>query len=193
MKNEHMVEGREILLGVSGGIAAYKAAALASLLVQQGARVTVVMSARSQQFVGRATFAALTSRPVETKIFSPQRHPLGAHIELAEKAELFCIAPASADFLAKAACGIADDLMSTLLLCVECPVLMAPAMNASMWAKASVQRNIKQVQDDGVEILAPSSGWLSCRTRGPGRMQEPEAIAAAIHLQFQLHCGAKKT
>jgi phosphopantothenoylcysteine decarboxylase/phosphopantothenate--cysteine ligase len=175
-----MLEGREIIIGVSGGIAAYKAAALTSLLVQEGAGVTAVLTRNALRFIGRATFAALTGRPAVTRGFDPGTHPLGAHIELAARAVLVVVAPASADLLAKAAAGAADDLLTTLLLCAECPVLMAPAMNAAMWAKAAVQRNVRQLADDGVQIVPPGTGWLSCRKQGAGRMAEPAEIAAAI-------------
>jgi len=175
-----MLEGREIVLGVTGGIAAYKAAALASLLVQRGAGVTAVMTRNARRFVGPATFAALTGRPVAGRSFAPQAHPLGAHIELAARAHVVVVAPASADFLAKAAVGAADDLLTTLLLCAECPVLVAPAMNAAMWSKPAVQRNVARVTEDGCTVIPPGAGWLSCRQRGTGRMAEPEEILAAI-------------
>lgn len=175
-----MLVGREIIVGVSGGIAAYKAAALTSLLVQQGAGVTAVLTRNARRFVGPATFAALTGRPVATRSFDPGVHPLGAHIELAGRADLVVVAPASADLLAKVAGGAADDLLTTLLLCAQCPVVMAPAMNSAMWAKPSVQRNVRQVADDGALIIEPGTGWLSCRQQGTGRMAEPEEIAGAI-------------
>ncbi len=175
-----ILHGREIVLGVSAGIAAYKAAALASLLVQRGAAVTVVMTRNARRFVGAATFAALTGRPVATRSFDAPAHPLGAHIELAARADLLIIAPASADFLAKAAHGAADDLLATLVLCAECPVLAAPAMNTAMWNKPAVQRNVAQLVADGVRIVPPGTGWLSCRQQGTGRMAEPEEIATAI-------------
>ncbi len=172
--------GREIIVGVSAGIAAYKAAALTSLLVQQGAGVTAVLTRNARKFIGEATFAALTGRPVATRGFDPSLHPLGAHIELAARADCVVVAPASADFLAKAAQGSADDLLTTLLLCAECPVVLAPAMNAAMWAKPAVQRNVAQVAADGAHIVPPGSGWLSCRQAGVGRMAEPTEIAAVI-------------
>jgi len=175
-----MLEGREIVLGVSGGIAAYKAAVLASLLVQRGAGVTAVLTRNARRFVGAATFAALTGRPVASRSFDPAAFPLGAHIELAAKADLVVVAPATADLLAKAAAGAADDLLTTLLLCVECPVLVAPAMNAAMWAHPAVQRNVARLAADGVRIVEPTTGWLSCRRHGAGRMAEPDAIADAI-------------
>ena len=175
---------REIILAVGGGIAAYKVAALASGLVQRSAHVSVVMTDNSQNFIGEATFAALTGRPVATRSFDPANFPLGAHIELAERAELIVVAPATADILAKAATGLADDLLSTLLLCAKCPIFMAPAMNSAMWEKAAVQRNISQLTLDGIGFIQPTSGWLSCRQNGTGRMAEPETILATIETAF---------
>jgi len=175
-----MFEGREIIVGVSGGIAAYKAAALTSLLVQRGAGVTAVLTRNAKRFVGPATFAALTGRPVAIRMFDPGVYPLGAHIELAARADLVVVAPASADLLAKVAGGAADDLLTTLLLCAECPVVMAPAMNSAMWAKPAVQRNVNQIAADGGRIVQPGSGWLSCRQQGTGRMAEPEEIVNVI-------------
>jgi Phosphopantothenoylcysteine synthetase/decarboxylase len=174
------MNGREIVVGVTGGIAAYKTAALVSQLVQAGASVTVVTTAAAEQFVGPATFAALTGRPVARKVFDEAQFPLGAHIELAERAELLVIAPASADFLAKAALGLADDLLSTLYLAFTGRVLMAPAMNTAMWEKQAVQRNVTQLRADGVQFIDPESGWLSCRQVGAGRMAAPEKIVQAI-------------
>ena len=171
---------REIVIAVGGGIAAYKVAALTSRLVQRSAHVSVVMTKNAEEFIGSTTFSALTGRRVASHSFNPEQFPLGAHIELAERAELVVVAPATADVLAKAAMGIADDLLSTLLLCATCPILMAPAMNAAMWQKAAVQRNAAQLIDDGVELIQPTSGWLSCRTTGPGRMAEPETILTTI-------------
>jgi phosphopantothenoylcysteine synthetase/decarboxylase len=174
------MNGREIIVGVTGGIAAFKTAALVSQLVQGGAGVTVVMTAAAERFIGPATFAALTGRPVAREIFDEGQFPLGAHITLAERSELLVVAPASADFLAKAAHGLADDLLSTLYLAFSGRVLMAPAMNTAMWERAAVQRNIAQLRADGVQFVEPGTGWLSCRQVGAGRMAEPDAILAAI-------------
>lgn len=171
---------RRIVLGVCGGIAAYKTAVLASRLAQAGAEIHVVMTAAAERFIGRATFAALTGRAVQTAAIDPDAHPLGPHIDLAERGELLCVAPATANFLAKAAGGIADDLLSTLYLAFDGPVLIAPAMNAEMWAKPAVQRNVAQLREDGVTIIPPEEGWLSCRRRGAGRLAEPETILEAI-------------
>src|SRR5436309_779455 len=170
----------EIVVGVTGGIAAYKTAALVSRLVQDGAGVTVVMTAAAERFIGLATFAALTGRPVARDTFDETQFPLGAHIALAERSQLLVVAPASADFLAKAAHGLADDLLSTLYLAFTGRVVMAPAMNTAMWEKPAVQRNIAQLRSDGVEFVEPGTGWLSCRQVGAGRMAEPETILQAI-------------
>ena len=171
---------REIVVGVTGGVAAFKTAQLVSQLVQNGVGVTVVMTDAAEQFVGSSTFAALTRRPVARQIFDPVQFPLGAHIELARRASLLCVAPATADFLAKSAHGLADDLLSTLYLAFTGTVLIAPAMNSEMWSKPAVQRNVAQLRADGVQFVDPEEGWLSCRTRGVGRMAPPETIAAAV-------------
>lgn len=171
---------REILVGVTGGIAAYKTAALVSDLVQSGLGVTVVMTRSAQKFVGAATFRALTGRRVATRSFETDDHPLGPHIELARQAELLCVAPATANFLANAAHGAADDLLSTMLLSFTGPVLVAPAMNKEMWSKPAVQRNLAQLREDGYHVVDPGDGWLSCRESGKGRMAEPAEIATAI-------------
>jgi len=171
---------REIVIGVCGGIAAYKTAALVSRLVQAGHGVSVLMTDSARQFVGPVTFEALTGRGVSQQMFAENSFPLGAHIELAQRADLVCIAPATANLLAKAATGLADDLLSTLLLSYTGPVLLAPAMNSAMWEKPSVQRNLRILRDDGFQIVDPEEGWLSCRQTGPGRMAEPETILAAI-------------
>ncbi len=142
------------------------------------------MTKSATQFVGPTTFEALTGRPVYTGLFEPREHFIGEHIGLARRAELYVIAPASANQLAKLAHGLSDDLVSTLALSVTCPLLVAPAMNSEMWAKPAVQRNLEQLQADGVTIVAPGSGWLSCGTTGPGRMEEPLEILAAIEARL---------
>lgn len=174
------LQQREILIGVTGGIAAYKTADLTSKLVQAGARVTVAMTPAATKFIGPTTFEALTGRRVYLDLFQPIEHPQGEHIGLARRAELYLIAPATADCLAKLAQGHADDLVSTLALTVTCPILLAPAMNTEMWKKPPVQRNLKQVADDGMLFVEPGSGWLSCGQVGPGRMAEPAEILARI-------------
>ncbi len=170
----------ELIVGVTGGIAAFKTAALVSSLVQAGHGVSVVMTRSARKFVGPATFRALTGRPVASDVFERDHFPLGAHIELAEKADLMIVAPASANFLAQAAGGLANDLVSTLTLSFEGPLLLAPAMNAAMWQKPAVQRNLETLRQDGVHFVDPQAGWQSCRRTGMGRMAEPAEIQAAI-------------
>jgi phosphopantothenoylcysteine decarboxylase/phosphopantothenate--cysteine ligase len=172
--------GHEIIVGVTGGIACYKAAALVSQLVQAGAGVTVVMTEAAGKFIGSATFEGLTGRRVLMRVFDDPDHPLGPHIRLAEEAKLLVIAPATANFLAKAAHAAADDLLSTLYVAFPKPVIMAPAMNNDMWANKGVQRNVAQLRADGVRLIDPEEGWLSCRRRAIGRMAAPEKIVAAI-------------
>lgn len=173
-----MGQGR-VLVGICGGIAAYKSAMLVSQLAQAGREVRVVTTASAREFIGAATLAALSGQPVVSDSFD-RAFPLGPHIELARWAEVFCVAPATANFLAKAAQGLADDLLSTLYLCFEGPVLVAPAMNCEMWQKPAVQRNVNQLRSDGVELIDPQEGWLSCRVRGVGRMAEPDLILGAV-------------
>jgi phosphopantothenoylcysteine decarboxylase/phosphopantothenate--cysteine ligase len=178
------MNGREILIGVTGGIAAYKTADLTSKLVQAGALVTVAMTESAKKFVGVTTFEALTGRPVYCNIFEPVEHHQGEHIGLARRADLFVVAPATAHFIGRVALGLADDLLTTLALTVTCPVLVAPAMNTEMWNKPSFQRNLKQIQEDGIQIVDPDSGWLSCGQVGPGRMAEPATILERINAQL---------
>jgi phosphopantothenoylcysteine decarboxylase/phosphopantothenate--cysteine ligase len=157
---------------------------VASKLVQAGAKVTVVMTESAERFIGATTFEALTNRPVHRHLFSPQEHFQGEHIGLARRAECMVIAPATANFLAKVAIGLADDLLSTLALTITCPLLLAPAMNTEMWNKPSVQRNVRQLLEDGAEIIPPESGWLSCGQVGAGRMCEPGSILHKIQDLF---------
>ena len=171
------MKGREIVIGVTGGIAAYKTAALVSRLVQSGAGVTVVMTRSATELVGAKTFEALTGRPVGVEMFASSVHP---HIEMADQAELMCVAPATANLLAKAACGLADDLLSTTLLSFAGPIVLAPAMNTRMWEKKAVQRNVRQLREDGLILIDPEEGYLSCGARGPGRMASPETIFDVI-------------
>jgi len=173
-----MTQNKRIVVGVSGGIAAYKSAMLVSRLVQSGHRVSVVMTASATQFVGTATFSALTGSAPVIDSFDP-RFPLGPHIELAQDCKLLIVAPATARVIASCALGLSNDLLSTLYLNIESPVVFAPAMSAAMWDKPAVQRNVKQLLEDGVKLVGPQSGWLSCRRVGMGRMSEPEAILQA--------------
>jgi phosphopantothenoylcysteine decarboxylase len=174
------LQDRKIVVGVSGGIAGYKTAMLVSQLAQEGAQVNVVMTRAAQKFIGKTTFAALSGQPVATRLFDEKLFPKGAHIQLSEQAELLVVAPATARFMAQAALGLADDLLSTLYLCCRCPVLFAPAMNSRMWEQPAVQRNVAQLKADGVTMFDPVDGWLSCRQHGTGRMAEPETILQKI-------------
>lgn len=169
----------EIVIGVTGGVAAYKTAMLVSQLVQHDVGVHVVLTHSATKFVAPATFAALTGREPVLDTFD-RRFPLGAHIELARSTRLLCVAPATANFLGKAALGLADDLLSTLYLCHTGKVIFCPAMNCEMWEKPAVQRNVSQLREDGVELVGPEAGWLSCRATGVGRMAEPETIFKAL-------------
>ena len=170
----------EILLGVTGGVAAYKAADLCSKLVQQGAGVSVILTRSAQKFIGRTTFEALTGRPVNTDLFQPSEHFRGEHIGLAQRADLIVVAPATAASMARLAIGLADDLLTTTILASTAAVLIAPAMNCDMWAKPAVQRNVAQLKDDGFDFIDPETGWLSCGQLGAGRMASLDAILSRI-------------
>lgn len=174
------MENSEIVIGVSGGIAAYKAAELVSRCVQQGAGVSVVLSPAARRFIGPTTFEALTGREVYTSLFRAGSHRRGVHIGLAEQAAVYVIAPATADVLGKLAHGLADDLLSTLALSFTGPMVVAPAMNSEMWQKPALQRNVAQLRADGAVIVEPEEGWLSCGKVGAGRMAETSRIVDAI-------------
>ena len=170
------IHNREVLLGVTGGVAAYKAADLCSRLMQLGAKVTVIMTESAHQFIGATTFEALTGRPVYSHAFEAREHYQGEHIGLARRAQLVVIAPVTAQTIARLAHGMADDLLSTTVLVTMAPVILAPAMNCDMWAKPAVQRNMKQLIADGYHIVGPEEGWLSCGQVGTGRMADPALI-----------------
>ena len=172
--------GREIVVGICGGIAAYKAATVVSRLVQRGAGVTVAMTEAAQRFVTPLTFESLTARRVFTSLWSASDYHDPQHIRLTERADLFVIAPATANTIAKIAHGLADDLVSTMVLSADCPVLLAPAMNTRMWENPAVRQNVQTLIERGHPIVPPTEGWLACRTVGPGRMAEPESILAKI-------------
>ena len=175
---------RHLLLGITGGVAAYKAAELARELQRRGATVQVVMTEAATRFIGPPTFQALTGQPVFTDQWDPRIDNNMAHIELTRRADAILIVPASADFLAKLAHGLADDLLSTLCLARNCPLLVAPAMNREMWAQAPTRRNIAQLQADGVRVLGPGSGDQACGETGMGRMLEPAELAEDIAAHF---------
>lgn len=173
----------KIIVGIGGGIAAYKTATVVSRLVQQQHDVRVVLTHGASQFVGPSTFAALCGvAPVMDSYDA--RYPLGPHIELADGADLLLMAPATARLLSSCAAGAADDLLATLYLSCQCPVLFAPAMSSTMWDKPAVQRNVAQLTTDGGHFIGPESGWLSCRKMGSGRMAEPEQLLTAIEVRL---------
>ncbi len=172
------MNGRRILLGVSGGIAAYKAAALASRLVQAGAVLDVVMTADARRFVGEATFAALARRPVYHSLW--ERVDAIPHIALAREAEVLAIVPATANTIAKLALGLADDLLTNVALATAAPLVVAPAMNSSMLAHPATQAHLATLRARGVTIVEPESGFLAEREHGPGRLAGEEALLAAI-------------
>ena len=172
--------GRHLVLGVTGGVAAYKAAQLVRDLQRAGASVQVVMTKAATHFVGTATFQALSGKPVFTSAFDTRIADGMAHIELSRNADAIVIAPASADFLAKVTHGLCDDLLSTLCLARDIPLLVAPAMNRQMWQNAATQRNINQLRADGVQVLGPDAGEQACGEVGAGRMLEPAVLVEEL-------------
>ena len=179
-------QGRHVLLGVSGGVAAYKACELVRGLTKAGHTVQVVMSTAATHFVGPATFQALSGRPVATDQWQPLVANGMDHIDLVRAACALVVAPASANLLGRAANGLGDDLLSTLVLARgTVPTLFAPAMNREMWANAAVQRNVQRLRADGVRIAGPASGEQACGEVGEGRMIEPESIALELDALFQ--------
>ena len=169
-----------VLLGVTGGIAAYKAAELASRLAQSGCDVRVVMSDHARRFVGPLTFTALTGHPVPGDWFDPDQEATISHIDLARWAQVVVVAPATANFIAKAAMGLADDLLSTIMLATTAPVLVAPAMNPQMYAHPTVSENLGRLNARGVRLVGPAAGHTACGEEGAGRMVEPTLIAEHV-------------
>jgi phosphopantothenoylcysteine decarboxylase/phosphopantothenate--cysteine ligase len=174
------LEGKRILLGLTGGIAAYKAAELCRLLVKAGADVRVVMTESACRFVTPVTMQALSGKPVFTDMWDPSVPDNMAHIELSRDRDAIVVAPATADFLAKVANGLADDLLSTLCLARECSLMVAPAMNRQMWDNAATRRNVETLRADGIAILGPAAGDQACGETGMGRMLEAEDIFADV-------------
>jgi phosphopantothenoylcysteine decarboxylase/phosphopantothenate--cysteine ligase len=174
------LSGKQIVLGVTGSIAAYKAVLLLRELTARGAEVTVVMSANAEHFVGALTFRTLSGRPVLSSLFDPQSEEAVEHVALAERADVFVVAPATANLLAKAAHGIADDFLTTLLLATRCPVLMAPAMDGGMWDHAAVQANVETLRERGVTVLEPEAGALASGLSGRGRLPEVPTLVEAV-------------
>ena len=174
------MQGKRILLGVTGGIAAYKSAELVRRLRERGADVQVVMTAAAREFVGPLTFQALSGRPVRTDLWDSAAEAAMGHIELARWAEAVLVAPATADFIARLAQGRADDLLATLCLASAAPIAVAPAMNRLMWANAATVANIEKLRARGVQILGPAEGAQACGEVGEGRMLEPTELAERL-------------
>ncbi len=174
------LDGYEVVVGVTGGIAAYKTCAVVSALVARKCGVSVVMTEAATRLVGPPTFAALTGRKVHTDLFTDPRQWEMNHIALADRADVMLIAPATANMIGKIACGIADDLLSTTAITVDCPLLIAPAMNTRMWNNPAVAANVQTLRDRGVELIGPAVGRLACGTEGTGRMSEPDDILATV-------------
>ncbi|NWG38646.1 MAG: bifunctional phosphopantothenoylcysteine decarboxylase/phosphopantothenate--cysteine ligase CoaBC [Hydrogenophilaceae bacterium] len=174
-------QGKTIILGITGGVAAYKAAELARLWVKAGYGVQAVMTDAAMHFVGPATLQALSGRPVLTSLWGTAGNGMD-HIHASRHADLIVVDPASADFIAKLAQGRADDLLSALCLARTCPLAIAPAMNHEMWSKAATQRNLEQLRVDGIKIIGPDAGEQACGETGLGRMSEPAAILDAVDI-----------
>ncbi len=184
--------GKYLLLGLTGGIACYKIAELTRLLTKAGATVQIVMTEAATQFITPVTMQALSGRPVYTSQWDARIDNNMPHIDLSREADAILIAPASTDFLAKLAHGVADDLLSTLCIARDCPLLVVPAMNRQMWQNPATQRNVAQLRADGVRVLGPDSGSQACGEVGDGRMIEPEAAYEAVVSFFEPKVLASK-
>ncbi len=187
-----MVKGKNVVLAVSGGIAAFKAAALTSKLVQAGANVKVIMTSSAKEFVTPLTFQALSRQPVYEDTFTEPDPTKIAHIDVADWADVIVVAPATANVIAKLAQGIADDMLTTTLLATTAPIYLAPAMNVNMYAKPAVQRNITTLKQDGYLVIDGAEGYLACGWTGKGRMAEPEVLLQILETHFQKNAGRLK-
>jgi phosphopantothenoylcysteine decarboxylase/phosphopantothenate--cysteine ligase len=177
------VAGRRVIIGIAGGIAAYKVATVVSRLAQAGAEVTVAMTEAATHFVGPLTFQALSGRAVYTSSWEHIESKDPQHVSLGSSADLALVAPCTMDLMAKLATGRTDDVVTLILSAIDrrkTPVFLAPSMNAAMWSQPSTQRNLRTLIEDGFEIVGPDDGWQACRTLGAGRMSEPETILDAI-------------
>ncbi|MDX2148833.1 MAG: flavoprotein [Planctomycetota bacterium] len=180
---QELVRGKRIFLGVSGGIAAYKAATITSKLAQAGAIVTVAMTRSAARFITPLTFQALSGRHVYTSPWQHVESQDPQHISLATSMDLAIVAPCTMDCMARLAAGRTNDVITLILSAVDrkrCPVLLAPSMNSVMWQQPATQRNLRTLQDDGFQFIGPDDGWQACRHVGTGRMSEPESILAVI-------------
>ncbi len=180
-----MFDGKKIVLGVTGGIAAYKACALVSLLRKKGAEIDVIMTKNATEFVAPLSFETLSGRPVTVDTFSRRTPWEVEHIALAKKADAFVVAPATANFIGKYACGIADDMLTTTVMATKAPVLVVPAMNTGMYESPAVTDNIATLKKRGVSVMEAASGWLACGDVGKGKMPEPEDILFEIEKLLQ--------
>jgi len=179
------LHGKRIVLGLTGGVACYKSAELVRRLLEHGATLEVVMTESACRFVSPTTFQALSGKPVHTDLWDDRAHNSMAHINLTRNADAVLVAPATANFMAKLSHGLADDLLSTLCLASNIPLLVAPAMNREMWLAPATQRNVAQLRADGVQILGPGTGLQACGETGDGRMLEPDGLVSALVAHFQ--------
>lgn len=182
-ESTQILRDRRIIVGVTGGISAYKTAYLVSRLAQAQAQVTVVMTGAATRFVTPMTFQALSGRPVYTNQWDHIESQDPQHISLASAADAAIVAPCTMDCMARLAGGFANDAVTLILSAIDrakTPVLLAPAMNAAMWSQQSTQRNLEQLKQDGFGIIGPDEGWQACREVGPGRMSEPDALFEAL-------------
>ncbi|MFZ1908649.1 MAG: bifunctional phosphopantothenoylcysteine decarboxylase/phosphopantothenate--cysteine ligase CoaBC, partial [Burkholderiales bacterium] len=179
------IKGKRILLGMTGGIAAFKGAELARILVRAGVDLRVAMTEAATRFITPVTMQALSGQAVWTDLWDARVPDNMAHIELSRDRDLILVAPASADFMAKLAHGLADDLLSALALARRCPLMLAPAMNVEMWDNPATQRNVITLRDDGVAFAGPAAGDQACGETGMGRMVEPPQIAEEVEALFQ--------
>ena len=179
-----MLKGKHIILGITGSIAAYKSAVLCRLLVSAGAEVKVIMTPLAKQFITPLTMATVSKNPILVDFFNPENGEWNSHVKLGEWADLYLIAPASANTMAKMATGVADNLLLTTYLSARCAVAVAPAMDLDMYAHVATQRNMEQLKQDGVHIIEPGSGFLASGLIGKGRMAEPQDIVAAVEAIF---------
>lgn len=187
--------GYEVLVAVTGGIAAYKVCDVVSRLVQRGVGATVAMTQAARHFVGPLTFQALTGRGVLTDLWSADDSRDVQHIALTARADLLVVAPATANIIGKIAAGVADDVVTTLVISADSPVLLAPAMNDRMWKNPIVQRNVRTLKNGGYAFVGPAEGWLACRSIGPGRMVDSpellEAVAAVLKARPPKNSGSR--
>lgn len=181
---EQTLKGKHIVLGITGGIAAYKSAYLLRLLIKAGAEVQVVITPNGKQFITPATLAALSGKPVVSEFFAANTGEWHSHVDLGLWSDLMVIAPATASTIGKMASGVADNMLITTYLSAKSHVMVAPAMDLDMWAHPSTQRNIRLLKSDGVEIIQPGSGELASHLTGKGRMEEPDEILRRVESYF---------